>query len=216
MDPVDRTAVSEVPPLRLAVLFSGTGRTLENLHDACRRGKIQARIVLALASDAACGGVERARRLGLPLEIVDRKACPDRRTFDERVLRVLASHPADLSCLAGWLHLFPLPAEWHGRVLNIHPALLPRHGGRGYHGERVHRAVLEAGEGESGCTVHLADDAYDHGPAVLQRRVPVLPGDTPDSLAARVFAEECIAYPEAVRRFAAGTLPGQALPPMRT
>ncbi|MBI4229298.1 MAG: phosphoribosylglycinamide formyltransferase [Planctomycetes bacterium] len=201
--------------LRLAVLFSGTGRTLENLQEKIARGEIPARIVLALASGSECGGIARARRLGLPLEIVDRRAHPDRKRFDERILRALEAHPADLVCLAGWLYLFPLPAEWRGRVLNIHPALLPRHGGRGFHGERVHRAVLEAGEKESGCTVHLADDRYDHGPTVLQRRVPVLPGDTPDTLGTRVFAEECIAYPEAVRAFAAGTIPGQALPPVR-
>ncbi|HEY3243774.1 MAG TPA: formyltransferase family protein, partial [Phycisphaerae bacterium] len=106
-----------------------------------------------------------------------------------------------------FLSLWRIPAEFEGRVLNIHPALLPSFGGAGMHGQRVHEAVLAAGCTESGCTVHLADNQYDHGPIVIQRRVPVLPGDTPETLAERVFEQEKLAYPEAIRLFAAGRRP---------
>ncbi|MCA9297514.1 MAG: hypothetical protein KDA28_00525, partial [Phycisphaerales bacterium] len=106
----------------------------------------------------------------------------------------------DLVCLAGYLKFVEIPARWQGRVLNIHPSLLPRHGGAGMYGDRVHRAVLDAADHESGCTVHLCDGAYDQGRILVQRRCPVEPGDTPDTLAARVFELECEAYPEAIRR----------------
>jgi phosphoribosylglycinamide formyltransferase 1 len=109
----------------------------------------------------------------------------------------------DLVCLAGWLNLLPIPDDFHHRVLNIHPALLPAFGGKGMYGRRVHEAVLAAGIRESGCTVHFADNSYDTGPILVQKRVPVLASDTPDTLAARVFAAECAAYPEAIRMAAA-------------
>jgi len=102
-----------------------------------------------------------------------------------------------------------IPPAWEGRVMNIHPGLLPDFGGQGMYGDRVHRAVLEAGVPESGCTVHFADNVYDHGPILVQRRVPVLEGDTPDRLAARVFEAECEAYPEAIALFAEGRIRSQ-------
>jgi folate-dependent phosphoribosylglycinamide formyltransferase PurN len=102
--------------------------------------------------------------------------------------------------MAGFLSLWRIPEAFLGRVINIHPALLPEFGGREMYGRRVHEAVLAAGKTVSGCTVHYCDNEYDHGPVILQRQVPVLPTDTADDLAARVFAEECIAYPEAIRR----------------
>ena len=108
---------------------------------------------------------------------------------------------ADLVCNCGFLRLLLVPPAWEGKVMNIHPALLPKYGGKGMWGDHVHRAVLAAGEKESGCTVHFVTNEYDAGPVILQRRVPVREGDTVDSLAARVFAEECEAYPEAVRLF---------------
>jgi folate-dependent phosphoribosylglycinamide formyltransferase PurN len=109
-----------------------------------------------------------------------------------------------LVCLAGWLHLLPIPPDFHQRVLNIHPALLPAFGGKGMYGHHVHEAVLSYGAKVSGCTVHFADNTYDTGPILVQRCVPVLDGDTPDALAARVFAAECEAYPEAIRLMAEG------------
>jgi phosphoribosylglycinamide formyltransferase 1 len=110
----------------------------------------------------------------------------------------------DLVCLAGWLHLLPIPDDLRHRVLNIHPSLLPAFGGKGMYGRHVHEAVLAYGAKVSGCTVHFADDSYDTGPILVQKCVPVLTGDTPDTLAARVFAAECEAYPEAIRLIAAG------------
>ena len=108
----------------------------------------------------------------------------------------------DLVCLAGYLRWLKIEPRYRGRVMNIHPALLPKFGGPGMYGHHVHRAVLAAGETESGCTVHFVDEEYDHGPVILQRTCPVLPDDDPDSLAARVFEQECKAYPEAVELFA--------------
>ena len=113
-------------------------------------------------------------------------------------------HPVDLVIMAGFLRRWIFPAAYEGRVLNIHPALLPKYGGKGYYGHHVHEAVLKAGEKESGCTVHFADHHYDRGPILVQKRVPVLPGDTPDTLAARVFEAECEAYPEAIELVASG------------
>jgi folate-dependent phosphoribosylglycinamide formyltransferase PurN len=109
--------------------------------------------------------------------------------------------------MAGFLHLVKIPHDFTGRVINIHPSLLPAFGGQGFHGMNVHRAVLERGCTVSGCTVHLVDDEYDHGRVLLQQPVPVLPDDSPESLAARVFAAECQTLPEAIRRIATGQLP---------
>lgn len=191
-------------PLRLAVLFSGGGRTLENLTDLCRAGSLPARIVLAISSHEGAGGVERARRLGVPAAVIDY-----RRTgagFSDEVTRSLDGAGAELVLLGGFIRHWRLPSRYEGRVMNIHPALLPAFGGKGFYGNRVHRAVLAAGVKFSGCTVHYVTDEYDQGPIILQRVVPVVPGDTVKSLAARVFAEECIAYPEAIQLHAAGRL----------
>jgi phosphoribosylglycinamide formyltransferase-1 len=119
--------------------------------------------------------------------------------FQDAITKAVSD--ADLVCMAGFLSLWRIPDDMMGRVINIHPALLPDFGGKGMYGLRVHRAVLAAGRTESGCTVHFCDNEYDHGPIILQRKVPVLPDDTPESLSARVFEQECIGYPEAVRLF---------------
>jgi formyltetrahydrofolate-dependent phosphoribosylglycinamide formyltransferase len=191
-------------PIRLAVLFSGGGRTLENLAERCRDGSLPARIVLAISSHEGAGGLERARRLGIPAAVVDyRRAGAG---FSDEVTRALDDAGADLVLLGGFIRHWRLPPRYEGRVMNIHPAILPAFGGKGFYGERVHRAVLEAGAKFSGCTVHYVTDEYDRGPIILQRIVPVAPGDTVESLAARVFAEECIAYPEAIRLHAEGLL----------
>lgn len=122
-----------------------------------------------------------------------------RETFSDRVFDAVRAYAPDLVLLAGWLHLIQIPPDFRRRVLNIHPSLLPAFGGKGMYGRHVHEAVLKAGAAVSGCTVHYADDAYDTGPIVLQRSVPVLPDDTPDTLAHRVFEAECEAYPEAIQ-----------------
>ncbi len=184
-------------PARLAVLISGGGRTLLNLHDHARAGRLPGEIALVVAS-AECEGARRARERGLPVEVV--VGVIPRARLDT----LLREHRIDWVVLAGYLKLVEIPERWRGRVVNIHPALLPKFGGPGMYGHRVHEAVLAAGERESGCTVHFADDRYDTGPIILQRRCPVVPGDTPESLAARVFEQECLAYPEALRRLLSG------------
>lgn len=182
---------------QLGVLFSGGGRSLENLGAVIREGKLEAEIAAAISSHPQAAGVERARRLGIPTEVVDWRVARDR--FSELVAERLDAARVDLVVMAGLIRHWTIPERYRGRVLNIHPALLPAFGGKGFWGEHVHAAVLRAGAKFSGCTVHFVDDLYDHGPIVLQRVVPVRDDDTPESLASRVFAAECVAYPEAIR-----------------
>ncbi len=191
----------------MAVLISGSGTTLVNLARQIDTGELGATIVGVISSRRAVAGLDRARDLGLPVEVVERKAFPDTDEFSDRLTSALYRWHPDIICMAGFLSLWRIPPSFAGRVLNIHPALLPKFGGRGMHGLKVHEAVIAAGETQTGCTVHLADNEYDHGPILLQRTCPVLPGDTPQSLAARVFVEECMAYPEAIRRFLSGQRP---------
>jgi formyltetrahydrofolate-dependent phosphoribosylglycinamide formyltransferase len=191
-------------PLRLGVLFSGGGRTLENIAGGIARGDLAATIPLAISSHAQAGGIARCERLGIPCEILDYRELGER--FQEALLQTIAANDIDLVLLAGFIRPFPIGPEYEGRVLNIHPALLPSFGGRGFYGHHVHEAVLASGARFSGCTVHFVTAEYDSGPIVVQRIVPVEDDDTPDTLAARVFDEECLAYPEAIRLFAAGRL----------
>jgi phosphoribosylglycinamide formyltransferase-1 len=184
---------------RLGVLLSGGGRTLQNLLDRIRDGRLSATIACVVSDRPDALGLRKALDAGLPaVSLRD----------PERIWQYLRLHRCDLVCLCGYLRLLPIEKEFTGRVLNIHPALLPAFGGRGMYGHRVHEAVLKAGVAESGCTVHLCTDEYDQGAVLVQKRVPVLPGDTADTLAARVFAQECEAYPEAIellwRRRSAG------------
>lgn len=190
--------------IRLGVLISGTGRTLQNLIDRIRDGRLEAEISVVISSRDGVPGIERAREAGLPTSVLRRREYRDDEEYGEAIARELDVRGARLAVMAGFLHLFRFPERWKGRVLNIHPALLPKYGGKGFYGRRVHEAVLAAGERESGCTVHWADLEYDHGPVLLQKKVPVLPGDTPESLAERVFAAECEAYPEAIERIGRG------------
>jgi phosphoribosylglycinamide formyltransferase-1 len=189
--------------LRLGVLLSGGGRTFQNLHEVCRRGELPAVIAAVVSSKPEVYGVERARQAGVPVVIADRRRLDDV-TFHSTITEALTAAKVDLVCMAGFTALWRIPPAFEGRVLNIHPALLPKHGGKGMYGDRVHRAVLAAGETVSGCTVHLCDNEYDHGPIILQRTVPVLPDDTVELLAHRVFEQELIAYPAAIRQFLGG------------
>ena len=184
-------------PATLAVLISGSGTTLQNLIDRCADGSLPATIVSVVASRPGIFGLARAEKAGLPVTVVERKPVE---TFSERVFAAIRKSNADLVILAGWLHLLRIPPDFENRVLNIHPSLLPAFGGPGMYGRHVHEAVLASGSAVSGCTVHFADNSYDTGPIVLRREVPMLAGDTPDTLAARVQAAECEAYPEAIRR----------------
>lgn len=183
--------------MRLVVLISGSGTTLQNLLDRSRDGRLDATVGGVVSSKPDTLGVERAKAAGVPVAVVEPKP---RATFSDRVFEAVRAFGPDLVCLGGWLHLVSIPPDFHRKVLNIHPSLLPAFGGKGMYGHRVHEAVLAAGVPVSGCTVHYADDTYDTGPIVLQREVPVLPGDTADTLAARVFAAECEVYPAAIEK----------------
>jgi phosphoribosylglycinamide formyltransferase 1 len=188
----------------IAVLISGGGTTLQNLIDRIADGTLPVRIVQVVSSKANAFGVERARNAGIPIEVVERKGFPTLEAFSDRTFELCRRAGAKLVCLGGYLQLLKIPADYRGKVLNIHPALLPSFGGKGMYGHHVHEAVLEYGAKKSGCTVHLVDDQYDHGPIVAQRAVEVLPDDTPDALAARVFQQECELYPEVIRAFVEG------------
>lgn len=192
--------------LRIAVLLSGSGRTLENLIVAIERGELPAQIVAVISSRAGVRGNTVAQEAGLPLMVIPRREFATAERFSQAIYEALAPFDVDLIVLAGFLAKLTVPDEYAGRIMNIHPSLLPLFGGRGFYGDRVHQAVLESGMKVSGCTVHFVDAQYDAGPIILQRCVPVLDDDTPETLAARVFAEECKAYPEAIRLFAAGQL----------
>lgn len=188
----------------LGVLLSGGGTTLQNLADTIARGELSAHISCVISSNPKAYGLVRAANLHIPCYTIARKTFPTPEAFSEAVAEVLRRHKVELVCLAGYLSLWRIPQDFYGRVMNIHPALLPKFGGKGMHGHHVHEAVLAAGEKESGCTVHFADNTYDTGPIILQRKCPVLPGDTADSLAARVFEQERLAYPEAIRMWQRG------------
>lgn len=191
-------------PLRIAILVSGSGTTLQNLLDCCADGRLAARVVQVVANVPGVKALERAAAAGVPAAVVVRKEAGSREEFSRRIFDHCRQARADLVCLAGFLQIITIPDDFLGRVMNIHPALIPAFSGKGYYGRHVHEAVLQAGVKETGCTVHFADNQYDHGPIILQRRVPVLPDDTPETLAARVFEQECLAYPEAIRIFAEG------------
>jgi formyltetrahydrofolate-dependent phosphoribosylglycinamide formyltransferase len=193
-------------PIRLAVLLSGNGSTLQNLLDRRAAGLFRADIAVVVANKAEAYGLTRARQAGIPAFVVERKAIASRDEFSARIFAHCREADVDLVCLAGFLQLLHIPEDFRQRVLNIHPALIPAFCGKGYYGLAVHRAALEMGVKVSGCTVHFADNEYDHGPIVTQRVVLVLDDDTPESLAARVLAAEFEAYPQAIEWFAQGRL----------
>jgi len=190
--------------IRLAVLLSGDGTTLQNLLDRIADGRLRARIVLVVSNQAEAIGLQRAEKAGVPTAVVERKHCASREDFSGRSFDLCRQAGADLVCMAGFLQLLHIPDDFQHRVLNIHPALIPAFCGKGFYGHRVHDAVVEYGVKVSGCTVHFADNIYDHGPIVLQRVVPVFDDDTAEMLATRVFEQECAAYPEAIRLIAEG------------
>jgi formyltetrahydrofolate-dependent phosphoribosylglycinamide formyltransferase len=193
-------------PIRLAVFLSGNGTTLQNLLDQIATGKLRAQIVLVVSNHAEVYGLMRAMNAGIPTAVVERKECGSREEFSQRLFDLCRQAQVELVCLAGFLQLIQIPDDFLGRVMNIHPALIPAFCGKGYYGNHVHEAILAYGAKVSGCTVHFCDNQYDHGPIILQRTVPVLDEDNPDTLAARVFEQECEAYPEAIRLFAEGRL----------
>jgi phosphoribosylglycinamide formyltransferase-1 len=186
-------------PARLAVLVSGGGRSLENLCEAIERGELACEVALVVCNKREAHALERARRRGLAAALVDPERELSPAELSAAIFERVDAARCDLVVMAGFLRLCPVPERWAGRVLNIHPSLLPAFGGKGCYGERVHAAVLERGVQFTGCTVHYVDDEYDHGRILLQRCIPVRADDTVATLAARVFEEEKLALPEAIR-----------------
>ena len=194
--------------IRLGVLLSGGGRTLENVLKHIRTGTLKslAEVAVVVASRPGIQGIEIAEAAGVPAHAIRRKEFPSVQAYSDAMVARLDERKVDLVCMAGFLSYWVIPERYLGRVMNIHPALLPAFGGEGMYGHRVHEAVLARGCKVSGCTVHFVNNTYDDGPIILQRAVPVRADDTPDDLAARVFRGECLAYPEAIRLFAEGRL----------
>jgi len=191
-------------PVRMAVLLSGSGRTLENFLAKIAAGELPLRVAAVVSSRGDVRGVDVAREAGVPCAVFRRKDYADAAAHSAAINAWLAPRRPELIALAGYLCFYVPPQGFPGPVVNIHPALLPRHGGKGMYGDRVHRAVLAAGETESGCTVHLVSDRYDEGHVLAQQRVPVLAGDDEHALADRVFAAECELYPRVLTDLARG------------
>jgi phosphoribosylglycinamide formyltransferase-1 len=193
------------PPIRLAVCVSGGGTTLQNLVDRTVDGRLRAEVVQVIASRPGIGAIPRAERAGIPVAVEARAKRP-LPEFSAAIFDPIRRRGADLVILGGFLSLVQIPLDYAGRVINIHPSLIPAFCGKGFHGPSVHQAAIDAGVKLSGCTVHFADDTYDTGPIIFQVPVPVLNDDTADTLAARVFEAECEALPEAISLYAAGKL----------
>jgi formyltetrahydrofolate-dependent phosphoribosylglycinamide formyltransferase len=191
-----------VTPVAAAVLLSGSGRTLANFLERIDDGSLPLRIVAVVSSRSDVKGIEVARAAGLPVGIFRRKDYADTAAHNAAINAFLDPHAPRLIVLAGYLCRYEPPQGFGGPVVNIHPALLPKYGGQGFYGDKVHQAVLAAGDRESGCTVHLVDAEYDSGRILGQQRVPVLDSDDVGSLAARVFAAECELYPQVLAALA--------------
>ncbi len=183
--------------LRLGVLLSGGGRTLLNLHELMNSGDLPAEVGVVIAS-RQCKGVERCTDAGMDVKVIPYKDMPDLETYSNAIAKLLDDANVDLVLLAGFLSMWIIPDRYAGKVLNIHPALLPSFGGKGMFGHHVHEAVVAAGCKISGCTVHFVTNEYDAGPILVQKTVAISDTDSPDDVAAKVFILECQAYPEAI------------------
>lgn len=192
--------------LHLGVLISGGGNTLQNFLDRIEAGSLPASIQVVISSKPGVAGLNRAKKYHIPTSVVPYANYSDIDAFSHAITAELDKYPLDLITLAGFVHFYKIPEKYQGKAMNIHPGLIPAFCGHHYYGRKVHEAVINYGAKVSGCTVHFADNVYDNGPIIIQRTVPVLDDDTPETLAARVFKEECEAYPEAIRLFAEGRL----------
>ena len=188
-----------MPRLKLAVLFSGNGSTLQNLMEKSASGAMNADVVVALSSRADAYGLERARARNIPTLTVARKGFKGVDAFSDAVYGALAPYEIDLICYAGFMCMLRIPAEFEQRVINVHPSLLPSFGGKGFYGQHVHEAVLKHGCKISGCTVHFVDNVYDNGPIIAQKPVSVLDTDTPETLSARVQEVERQLFPDVIQ-----------------
>lgn len=188
--------------LRLAVLLSGGGTTLQNIIDHIAAGKLDAEVACVISSRADAYGIERARNHNIPALVFARRLYDGLETFNRDIWGAIRQHNADLVVLAGFMSLLKIPPDYHNRIVNIHPALIPAFCGKGMYGHHVHEAVLEYGVKLTGVTVHFADPEYDSGPIICQDAVPVRDDDTADTLAKRVLAKEHELYPKAIQLIA--------------
>lgn len=189
---------------RVAILVSGSGTNMEALLAAGEKGGLpRATIALVISSRADAGALPRAQAHGVETLVIDPRQFSNDNAAGAALLRALEARRIDIICLAGYLKKLAssIISRYQGRILNIHPALLPKHGGPGMYGLRVHEAVLQAGDSESGCTVHVVDEEFDHGPILAQARVQVLKDDTPERLARRVLEQEHLLYPQVLKQF---------------
>ena len=194
--------------LHLGFLASHGGTNMQAIIDACKEGHLEAEPRVVIGNNSRSGALERADKEGIPTCHLSSRTHPDPGDLDAAILAALQQHQVELICLAGYMKRLGAAtlAAYRGRILNIHPALLPKFGGKGFYGRAVHEAVLAAGEKESGTTVHIVDQEFDHGPVLAQTRVPVHPGDTADLLAARVLEREHILYAETLQKIATGEI----------
>jgi len=201
-----RASTKYEKPIRLGVLISGGGTTLMNILEYIKQGRLNAEVAVVISSRSTVAGVEKAKSAGLDVKIIRKKDHPDIDEFSKRIEEELVSANVDLVVQGGWLCLWKIPQKYTNRVMNIHPALLPSFGGEGMWGHHVHDAVLKQGCKISGCTVHFCTNEYDKGPIIVQRCCEVKDDDSAETLAARVFEQECIAYPQAIKLFAEGRI----------
>ena len=191
-------------PLRIGVLLSGEGTSLENLFERIESGEVPAQVAVVIASKEGAGGLARAERRGVPAVAVPRKKHRDVDEFNDLIHVELEKHGVELVACLGFLSPFQLRGVYEGKALNVHPALIPAFSGQDMYGHRVYQAIFEKGVKLTGATVHFVDEEYDHGPILLQRAVPVLEDDTVETLSARVQAAERELVPEAIRLVAEG------------
>ncbi len=190
--------------LPIAVLISGGGTTLQNLLHHSSLGELPVEFRLVISSHGQAKGLEFATEYGIPQQIVSRKCYADAESHSQAVFNLCREQGVELVVMGGYLEHLLIPPDYSGRVLNIHPSLIPAFSGKGFYGARVHQAALDYGVKVSGCTVHFVDNEYDHGPIVAQRACPVLEGDTVHSLQGRVFQLECQLYPAVIAAVARG------------
>lgn len=202
--------------LAIGVLSSHGGTNLQTIIDSCKSGRLDAEVRVVICNNSKATAMERARREGIPSFHMSGKTHPDPNELDSAITSTLTEHGVELVVLAGYMKKLGSRTleRYRGRVLNVHPALLPKFGGRGMYGLRVHQTVLDSGEQVSGVSIHVVDEDYDHGPVVSQREVPVLENDTPESLAERVLEQEHILYSETIQDIATGKIDLDNLPQM--
>ncbi|NLZ52031.1 MAG: phosphoribosylglycinamide formyltransferase [Thermoanaerobacteraceae bacterium] len=194
--------------MRLGVLVSGGGSNLQSIIDHCNSGYLSAEVVIVISSKESVYALERAKRHNISSTVVQPKNFKTKEAYEDELIKKLKFYNVDLVVLAGYVKVLSphFVSTFQGKIMNIHPSLIPAFCGEGFYGEKVHKAALDYGVKITGVTVHFVDEGADTGPIILQKAVPVMDGDTPESLAKRVLQEEHKIYPEAIKLFAEGRL----------